>query len=85
MNHDDRELIRQNVEGEVTSGRPELPPPTDAPDAAETMRLLDRVSRLPDIRFDKVQRMRERIAEGKFETPERIDGAIDRLLEELGH
>jgi negative regulator of flagellin synthesis FlgM len=54
------------------------------PDMAETLRLLERISRMPDIRFEKVQQMRELIAEGRFETPERVDGAVRRLMEELG-
>jgi negative regulator of flagellin synthesis FlgM len=54
------------------------------PDMAETLRLLEQISRMPDIRFEKVQQMRELIAEGQFETPERVDGAVRRLMEELG-
>jgi len=54
------------------------------PDMAETLRLLEKISRMPDIRFEKVQQARELIAEGQFETPERVDGAVRRLMEELG-
>ncbi|MBN1555662.1 MAG: flagellar biosynthesis anti-sigma factor FlgM [Phycisphaerae bacterium] len=35
------------------------------------------------IRADLVQRVKEEIAAGTFETPERIDATVDRLLEEL--
>ena len=28
--------------------------------------------------------MRELIAQGRFETPERINGTVERLMEELG-
>jgi len=54
------------------------------PDMVETLRLLERISRMPDIRFEKVQQARELIARGQFETPERVDGTVRRLMEELG-
>jgi negative regulator of flagellin synthesis FlgM len=84
MTHDDQELVKQTVEGDAAAAHPQMPPPAQAPDVAETMRLLERVSRLPEVRFEKVQEMRHLIAEGKLETPERIDGTIRRLAEELG-
>jgi hypothetical protein len=39
---------------------------------------------MPDIRFEKVQQARELIEQGQFETPERMDGTVRRLMEELG-
>jgi hypothetical protein len=84
MNVEDREPIKQDLSHEPALGRQEPPPFAEAPDAAETLRLLDRVSRLPAIRMEKVQRMKQLIAEDKFETPERVDGTVRRLMEELG-
>ena len=84
MTRDDRELMKQHLEGDVAFGHTDLPPPAEAPDMAETLRLLARVSRMPAIRFEKVRQMRELIAEGKLETPERIDATVRRLIEELG-
>lgn len=60
-----------------------IPPLGELPEMADTMRFLDTVRRLPAIRFDKVQRMKELISADQLETPERIDGAIKRLLEDL--
>lgn len=37
-----------------------------------------------DIRFDRVQAIRAAIAEGTYETAEKLDVALDRLLESLG-
>ncbi len=84
MTSDDPELIKQDLEGDVAFGHTDPPPPTEAPDMAETLRFLEKVSRMPDIRFDKVQQVRELIAKGKLETPERIKGAVRRLMDELG-
>ena len=80
----ERELMKQNVQGDLTYGQVQPPPMTEPPDPAETLHLLDKISRMPDIRFEKVQRMRDLIAQGELETPERVDGTVRRLMEELG-
>ena len=36
-----------------------------------------------DIRFDRVNAIRAAIADGSYETPEKIDLALDRLLDRL--
>jgi len=51
---------------------------------ARMHRLIERAKQLPDIRIDKVRRMRRLIALGRLETPERIDATARRVLEELG-
>jgi len=84
MTHRDPELIKHEVGAEAGLDRTQPPPMAEPPDMAETLRLLEKVSRMPDIRFEKVQQMRELIAKGKLETPERIDGTIRRLMEDLG-
>jgi hypothetical protein len=84
MNDDERELMPHEMDEQAAFGETQPPPFAEAPDAAETLRLLARVSRLPEIRFDLVQQMRELIAQGKLETPERINGTVERLMEELG-
>lgn len=83
MNTHDRELMKHDLET-TAFGHTEPPPFAKAPDMAETLRLLQKVSRMPDIRFEKVQQMKELIAQDKFETPERVDGTVRRLMEELG-
>jgi anti-sigma28 factor (negative regulator of flagellin synthesis) len=37
-----------------------------------------------DIRFDRVNAIRAAIAGGTYETPEKLDAALDRLLDSLG-
>lgn len=71
------------LELEVAPGPAEAPPAEDRR-AAETRRLVDLVRRMPEVRMDKVRRMRHLILRGGPETPNRIDGTIPRLLEELG-
>jgi hypothetical protein len=84
MNDEQPELMKHDLEEQIAFDRTEPPPFVEAPDAIETHRLLERVSRLPAVRFELVQQMRELIAQGKLETPERIDGTVRKLMEELG-
>jgi hypothetical protein len=51
--------------------------------AAETLRLRELIRRMPAVRMDKVQRMRQLIARGKLETPNRIEETVRRLAAEL--
>ena len=56
---------------------------TDTVEISDSARYLGVIKNLPDIRQDKVAAAREAIASGRFETPERINGTVDRLLEDL--
>ena len=56
---------------------------SDTVEISDGARYLAEIKKLPDIRDDKVQAARDLIASGQFETPERIDGTVNRLLEEL--
>ena len=84
MSKGSRKLVKQDLQAQVPYGEPEPPPAAEPPDMAETLRLLEKISRMPDIRFERVQEMRDLIAQGQLETPERIDGTVKRLMEELG-
>jgi negative regulator of flagellin synthesis FlgM len=44
--------------------------------------LLNQLREMPEIREDLVARVREQIAAGDYDSPERIDGAIDGLISE---
>ncbi len=46
-------------------------------------RLLDKLLRLPDVRDELVASVRHAIADGTYQTPEKLDIATQRLLEEL--
>jgi negative regulator of flagellin synthesis FlgM len=37
-----------------------------------------------DIRFDRVAAIKAAIADGSYETPDKLDAALDRLLDRLG-
>jgi negative regulator of flagellin synthesis FlgM len=45
---------------------------------------VDQVRQLPDVRQDRVAQIRAQIASGTYETPEKLDVAVGRLLDEIG-
>ena len=51
---------------------------------SDAAQLLDQVGDVSDIRMDKVASIRAQIESGTYETPEKLEVAIDRLLDEIG-
>ena len=45
-------------------------------------RYLDRLRQLPEARIDRVTQVRQAIAEGSYETPDKIEAVLDRLAED---
>ena len=56
---------------------------SDTVEISDTARYLGEIKKLPDIRQDKVQAARDSIAAGTFETPQRLDGTVSALMNEL--
>ena len=46
-------------------------------------RLLERILQLPEVRMELVQQVRQAIAEGAYETEEKLATAVERLIEDL--
>ena len=70
--------------------QPQRPPELDASkqvrdraEISEEARLLNKLAEIPDVRADKVAELKELIASGRLETPERIAKTVERILEEL--
>lgn len=55
----------------------------DRVELSDMAQLLSRLNELPDVRQDVVDRVREQIANGSYETPEKVDAALDELLQDL--
>jgi len=51
---------------------------------SEAAEALERARQVPEIRADLVARVRAEIAAGTYETPEKLQIALDRLLDEIG-
>ena len=62
------------------------PPPTrpDQVEISTIARLLGTANKLPTVRQDEVDRLKAEIAGGRYETPQKIEKAVERLLEDLG-
>lgn len=61
-----------------------------APEQGDTVeispraRLASLISQVPEVRSDLVARVRAEIDAGTYETPEKLDIAVERLLDDLG-
>lgn len=56
---------------------------TDTVEISEIARLAAKVQDIPDVRQDLVATAKTEIASGTFETTQRIEVAIERLMEDL--
>ena len=65
-------------------GRPDSAPIRDEVDISEVARLVEQARCAPDIRGDLVEAIRAKIAQQTYETPEKLDIAVERLLDEIG-
>jgi len=64
--------------------RPEAAQIADEVDISEAARLVEQTQLMPDIRQDRVDAVRRQIAEGVYETSDKLDVALERLLDEIG-
>ncbi len=56
---------------------------TDSVELSDHAKLLDRLRNLPDVRQDLVNRIRQEITDGTYETPGKLDNAIDGVFKEF--
>ena len=57
---------------------------SDQVELSRTAQLLSKLAELPDVRQDLVDRVRAEIDAGTYETPEKLDAAIDAMAYEFG-
>jgi len=55
----------------------------DTVEVSHVARLTAAVHELPDVRADLVARVKAEIAAGTYETPDRLDVALEHLLDEM--
>jgi len=58
--------------------------PTDQLEISPAADLAAKLAEIPEMRFDRVNDIRAQIEAGIYETDGRLDGAIERLLDEIG-
>jgi negative regulator of flagellin synthesis FlgM len=66
------------------AGGPARPHGADRVEISNVARFLGAANNLPPVRQEKIDRLKEEIAKGGYETPDRIEKAVERLLDELG-
>jgi len=68
--------------------KPQAPNPPgaiqDELEISDAAQQVDKVRQLPEIRQDRVNEIRAKIAEGTYETEEKLEIALGRLLDEIG-
>ena len=79
----------QPISGPHRTTAPQATAPADAWHGVDELEispeanLVSQVQDLPDIRADRVAEIREQIAAGVYETDDKLETAIGRLLDEL--
>jgi negative regulator of flagellin synthesis FlgM len=51
---------------------------------SDAAQLIEQTRDVPDIRYDRVAQIRAEIAAGTYETDEKLEMAVGRLLDEIG-
>jgi negative regulator of flagellin synthesis FlgM len=64
--------------------RPEAAQIADEVDISDAARLVEQMHEMPDIRYDRVEAVRQQIADGTYETSDKLNAALERLLDEIG-
>ncbi len=62
------------------SSLPQRTARSDEAQISQEARLLEKLRKLPAIREEKVEALRKQIAEGNYETEERLQAALERFL-----
>ena len=57
--------------------------PVDRVEISQIARLMSEVSSLPEVRAEKIAQVRAEIEAGTYITPEKVDIAVERMLEDL--
>ena len=74
-----------SARGPVSAKGPHDARPTvDQLDLSPAALAASRLAEAPEIRTDLVAQLKAQIADGSYDSPERLDLALDRLLDEIG-
>jgi negative regulator of flagellin synthesis FlgM len=70
------------------AAKPAAPDPSapiqDELELSDAARVVEKVRDVPDIRHDRVEEIRAQIEAGTYETDEKLEIAVGRLLDEIG-
>src|SRR6185436_9194345 len=57
--------------------------PSDRVELSDRARLLSKLASLPEVRQDLVDRVKREIEDGGYDTPERMDSALNSMIDDL--
>ncbi len=75
-----REFANQSAR---QNNRADSSSPNDSVEISELATFLNRLAELPEARARKIVELRNAINEGTYDTPEKLEVAIDRMLNDL--
>jgi negative regulator of flagellin synthesis FlgM len=75
--------IQTNSSGRASSSPAAKTPASDTVEISSQARIAAKLAALPDVRSDLVARVKSEIAAGTYDTPEKMNVALDRMLNEL--
>ncbi|GEM_PF-2935319 len=78
--HDSQRTYRKDAPKHEAASPAEA---SDQVDLSAQARLRGRLDRVPEVREDKLQEIRERMAQGEYPTTDRLKDAVRRMLGEL--
>jgi negative regulator of flagellin synthesis FlgM len=82
--HGPQAISSPHVSRASQPGQAESSPIRDEVNISDAARLVEQVYQAPDIRQDRVQAIRAQIAAGTYETPDKLNAAVEHLLDEIG-
>ncbi len=68
---------------ESSPSTPSTQPASDRLDISEAGQIASQLAEIPDIRADRVESIRAALANGTYETGDKLSTALDRLLDEI--
>lgn len=68
----------------ATSPADQLDISQEADLASKVAELSGQIQEIPDVRADRIAKIREAIEQGSYETEDKLDIALDHLLDEIG-
>ncbi len=80
-------MVPKAIEPAATVGgiapKAEVVQSADVVEISSVAKIAAKIHELPDVRTELVERVKDEIATGTYETSERLEIAIDRLMEDL--
>ncbi len=56
---------------------------SDRAEFSQAAQLLSKLAELPDVRQDLIDRVRAELADGNYDTPDKVEALLDSLIEDL--